>query len=215
MVLRRSMFYVFGYLVLSVLYSDNAEGVRMCGRRLADLLNVVCGKHGGFYAPRTTREGNQETAEIEMTSNLRGGVVDECCRKQCSFTTLLSYCANSQYVESIDLEEMFPPGSEPAISAEDIAEFHDATKGMTDQSESSAILSHPRVSIPDAPTWVNSCAIGPSLESCPNCKIEHLETTDFKDVSGAVPLIISERTLLRPQKKPQENNSSSNLLLKI
>ncbi|XP_055928866.1 insulin-like [Argiope bruennichi] len=160
--LRRSMFFGLGFLVLSVLYSDNAEGVRMCGRRLADLLNFVCGKHGGFHAPRTAREvsnrssnktsvvgllstlsrrtlnsDNQGTAEIEMTSNLRGGVVDECCRKQCSFTTLLSYCADSQHVGNIDLEEMVPPGSEPAISAEDIAEFHD---GMT---ESSALLSPP------------------------------------------------------------------------
>ncbi|XP_055928761.1 uncharacterized protein LOC129959889 [Argiope bruennichi] len=165
---RCSIFFVLGFLALSVLHFDNAEGVRMCGRRLADLLNFVCGKHGGFHSPRATRgvsdrsssktsvvelrfplsgrtlnSGNQETAEIEMTSNFRGGVVDECCRKQCTFTTLLSYCANSQHVENIDLEEMVPPGSEPAISAEDIAEFHDAAKGMTGPSESSAIPSHP------------------------------------------------------------------------
>ncbi|GBL80610.1 hypothetical protein AVEN_225290-1 [Araneus ventricosus] len=171
MVLRHSILFVLGFVVLSVLYSENAEGVRMCGRRLADLLNFICEKHGGFHAPRAKREvsdrssnkrsvieifrplsrrtlnnpGNEGAAaasEVEMTSGFRSGVVDECCRKQCTLTTLASYCANSQHVGNIDLDEMVPPGSEPAISAEDIAEYqlqHDAAKGMTDLSESNAI----------------------------------------------------------------------------
>ncbi|KAF8789983.1 uncharacterized protein LOC129961038 [Argiope bruennichi] len=169
MLLRHSILFVFGFVVLPVLYSENAEGVRMCGRRLADLLNFICEKHGGFHAPRAKREvfdrstnkrsvveilrplsrrnsGNEgaaATTEVEMTTNLRNGVVDECCRKQCTLTTLVSYCANSQHVGNIDLDEMVPPGSEPAISAEDIVEFqlqHDAAK---DSSESNAILSRP------------------------------------------------------------------------
>ncbi|GBO34624.1 hypothetical protein AVEN_164978-1, partial [Araneus ventricosus] len=152
MVLRHSVLFVLGFVLLSVLYNENAEGVRMCGRRLADLLNIICEKHGGFHAPGAKREvsdrssnkrsvieifrplsrrtlnnpGNEGAAaasEVEMTSGFRSGVVDECCRKQCTLTTLASYCANSQHVGNIDLDEMVPPGSEPAISAEDIAEY--------------------------------------------------------------------------------------------
>ncbi|CAL1263502.1 unnamed protein product [Larinioides sclopetarius] len=171
MVLRHSILFVLGFVALTVLHSENAEGVRMCGRRLADLLNFICEKHGGFHAPRAKREvsdrsaskrsvieifrplsrrtlnnpGNEGAAtpsEVEMTSSFRSGVVDECCRKQCTLTTLASYCANSQHVGNIDFDEMVPPGSEPAISAEDIAEYqlqHDAAKGMTDLSESNVI----------------------------------------------------------------------------
>ncbi|CAL1263501.1 unnamed protein product [Larinioides sclopetarius] len=169
--LRHSILFVLGFVALSVLHSENAEGVRMCGRRLADLLNFICEKHGGFHAPTAKREvsernsskrsvieilrplsrrtlnnpGNERadaTSELEMTSSFRSGVVDECCRKQCTLTTLASYCAKSQHVGNIDLDEMVPPGSEPAISAEDIAEFqlqHNAAKGMTDLSETHAM----------------------------------------------------------------------------
>ncbi|CAL1263499.1 unnamed protein product [Larinioides sclopetarius] len=166
--LRHSILFVLGFVALSVLHSENAEGVRMCGRRLADLLNFICEKHGGFHAPTAKREisdrsyskgsvneifhplssralnnpGNEGASEVVMTSSFRGGVVDECCRKQCTLSTLASYCANSQHVGNIDLDEMVPPGSEPAISAEDIAEFqlqHNAAKGRIDLSETHAM----------------------------------------------------------------------------
>ncbi|GFT29557.1 ilGF domain-containing protein [Nephila pilipes] len=170
MVLRHSVLIVLGFVAWSALYGENAEGVRMCGRRLADLLNIICEKHGGFHAPRARREvtdkavnkrsvieilrpvarrSNEGTtpAEVEMSQGFRSGVVDECCRKQCTLTTLASYCANSQHIGNIDLDEIVPPGNEhiPALSAEDIAEFHEAAKGIPDASEPHALLSRPAV----------------------------------------------------------------------
>ncbi|GIY39687.1 ilGF domain-containing protein [Caerostris darwini] len=161
MVLRNSILIVLGFVAFSALCNENAQGVRMCGRRLADLLNFICEKHGGFHAPRAKRDaadrtsnrtpvfeifrpvyrrsnpGNEATSEVEMSTS-RGGVVDECCRKQCTLTTLVSYCANSQHVGHIDLDEIVPPGNDniPAISAEDIAEYQrNAAKGTVDASE--------------------------------------------------------------------------------
>ncbi|KAF8789980.1 hypothetical protein HNY73_005071 [Argiope bruennichi] len=86
--------YLLCLTVLSILYNDSTEGVKMCGRRLADLLNFIWEKHGGFHAPGAKREGSNA-----------------------------SYCANSQNVENIDLGEMVPPGSEIEISPENITEF--------------------------------------------------------------------------------------------
>ncbi|GFS55539.1 ilGF domain-containing protein [Trichonephila inaurata madagascariensis] len=168
--LRPSILILLGFVAWSALYGENAEGVRMCGRRLADLLNIICEKHGGFHAPRARREvsdkatnkrgvmeifhpvgrrSNEGNApvEVEMLQGFRSGVVDECCRKQCTLTTLVSYCANSRHVGSIDLDEIVPPGTEhiPALSAEDIAEFHEAAKGATNTAEPNTLISRPAV----------------------------------------------------------------------
>ncbi|XP_015914227.1 insulin-like [Parasteatoda tepidariorum] len=135
---------LLGLVALTAFYGNNVEGVRMCGRRLADLLNFICEKHGGFHAPRrdvshksdgkrsiieiirplSRRQltGQDSVAVVEAETGFRSGVVDECCRKQCTLTTLVSYCANSRHVGNIDLDEILPPGSE-TLSAEDFAEY--------------------------------------------------------------------------------------------
>ncbi|XP_015928997.1 bombyxin B-2-like [Parasteatoda tepidariorum] len=66
--------------------SQEVESVRLCGQKLADLLNYICQNSGGFHSPshKQTEENISERSE---------GVVEECCRKSCSQSTLLSYCA--------------------------------------------------------------------------------------------------------------------------
>ncbi|XP_054711813.1 uncharacterized protein LOC129221368 [Uloborus diversus] len=110
---------VLGVIAVSVFPIERADGVRICGKRLADLLNFICEKHGGFHAPRLRRDGSSKLedkksgVEVFRTPSRRttldeggetgNGVVDECCRKQCTLATLVSYCANAG---SINLDEI-------------------------------------------------------------------------------------------------------------
>ncbi|KAG8198575.1 hypothetical protein JTE90_026473 [Oedothorax gibbosus] len=174
MLQRQLMLLALGVVVCLILQGENVQGVRMCGRRLADLLNFICERHGGFHAPKAKRDvtdrssgkrsvieiirplsrrtlsnpsnagGSAANLEVEVMSPFRSGVVDECCRKQCTLATLASYCANSKHAENIDLDEMLPPGAEnvPAISAEDLAEYqlqHDSAKAE----ETNAVIPRP------------------------------------------------------------------------
>ncbi|GFQ86610.1 ilGF domain-containing protein [Trichonephila clavata] len=41
-----------------------------------------------------------------LSTVLQSGIVDECCRKQCTLSTLISYCANGEYAESERLREI-------------------------------------------------------------------------------------------------------------
>lgn len=43
--------------IVLVLQPSNAEKIRLCGKRLADMLNYVCEKHGGFHVPSIKRDG--------------------------------------------------------------------------------------------------------------------------------------------------------------
>lgn len=58
MTFRQITFTLFSLIVaFSVLQVDGAEEIRLCGRRLADILRYVCERRGGFHTPRVRRDG--------------------------------------------------------------------------------------------------------------------------------------------------------------
>lgn len=64
---------------------------------------------------------NDPTATTELSGlefTHQRGVVDECCKKQCSLTTLVSYCANARDITNVNLQEILSSIMEPAISEE-------------------------------------------------------------------------------------------------
>ncbi|GFS55514.1 uncharacterized protein TNIN_17391 [Trichonephila inaurata madagascariensis] len=102
-----SMSLVCMTLFIIVITSDmGILGFKLCGWRLAETLQMVCKDYGGFYSShlRHSREVSSGSAlergiyhharrEKRMYIQKRG-IVDECCRKHCSFRDILSYCAN-------------------------------------------------------------------------------------------------------------------------
>ncbi|GFW80526.1 ilGF domain-containing protein [Trichonephila clavipes] len=95
--------------------SYGTTGIRVCGKRLSDLLQFVCRHFGGFYAPQWKRSamggpGNwnpfitksqavlgfrlrKSPEKRQFAAVPQYGIVNECCRQQCPLTTLVSYCA--------------------------------------------------------------------------------------------------------------------------
>ncbi|KFM78202.1 Bombyxin A-1-like protein, partial [Stegodyphus mimosarum] len=141
----------FGIVALSAFQADGTEGVRMCGRRLADVLSFVCGRYGGFHAPRvrkdvSNRSSNKRTVieilrpmmrrtthsetendfsgdsatEVDFAPSFQSGVADECCKKPCTLSTMVSYCADATHIGNLDLNEVWRP---EAVSEEDLAEY--------------------------------------------------------------------------------------------
>ncbi|GFQ84828.1 bombyxin B-2 [Trichonephila clavata] len=96
----------------------SAQNVRMCGKQLADFLHDLCRELGGFHAPenkRTDLHSRQisEESAVEQSEQqrhhstvLQSGIVDECCRKRCTLSTLISYCANGEQVSADRLSEL-------------------------------------------------------------------------------------------------------------
>lgn len=128
---------------------SDAPAIRLCGRRLADLVWMICMDRGGvhshmdrralstvrrpfiIYRPSplrrdggtqggsgdddgaTSAEAVATTIAPEPAANSAryhssqgqyssGGIVEECCRKPCSFSTLASYCARPSDGSSLD-----------------------------------------------------------------------------------------------------------------
>ncbi|GFT29551.1 bombyxin B-2 [Nephila pilipes] len=80
----------------------------------------MCRHYGGFQAPESKRTARSETENRNSSltgqhsgltnqpeeSGLSTGIVDECCRKQCTLSTLISYCANGENAENERLSEL-------------------------------------------------------------------------------------------------------------
>ncbi|GFQ84092.1 ilGF domain-containing protein [Trichonephila clavata] len=93
--------------------------IRVCGRMLTDTLSLLC--NGEYYDPSEDRAGKRDLPHAildpfqgwyalssgqpneaglqtgaeplpQVYKRYQPGVVDECCRKACSPSTLLSYC---------------------------------------------------------------------------------------------------------------------------
>ncbi|XP_054718861.1 uncharacterized protein LOC129228223 [Uloborus diversus] len=73
---------------------------------------------------RTAQETSANSTSIEAESSgiFNSGVVDECCKNQCTLSTLVSYCADSGEVSDINLDEVLFPGSDrgSTLSNEDL-----------------------------------------------------------------------------------------------
>ncbi|KAK7107037.1 hypothetical protein V1264_015022 [Littorina saxatilis] len=103
-------------LMVVLLMSLSAAQVRpqrvLCGRTLADALDLVCANRGFHFNKRSANSGTKQPAAGASAPSsapaaegparvLRSvaeagpalSVVDECCRRPCSYDTLESYCA--------------------------------------------------------------------------------------------------------------------------
>ncbi|XP_070383588.1 uncharacterized protein [Dermacentor albipictus] len=167
LVLALSLFVVGPWASVTVVGAglSDAPSVRLCGRRLADFVWMICMDRGGvhshmdrralstvrrpfiIYRPSPLRrdggaqaragdEDGSTSAEAVATTTApepavnsaryhslqgqysSGGIVEECCRKPCSFTTLASYCARPSDGTSLDAFNLVASsGSSSASSA--------------------------------------------------------------------------------------------------
>ncbi|GFS55516.1 hypothetical protein TNIN_17401 [Trichonephila inaurata madagascariensis] len=109
---------ILSLVLTSVFQTKSVQSIRICGKHLADLLHVLCRDHGGFHVPenkrtdlysRQVREefaAEQSEQQTHLSTVLQSGVVDECCRKQCTLSTLISYCANAEQIGAERLSEL-------------------------------------------------------------------------------------------------------------
>ncbi|XP_054717138.1 bombyxin B-2 homolog isoform X2 [Uloborus diversus] len=76
--------------------------VRLCGNHLVQALSVIC--DGRYYYPIQEEKRSIEGSypewmkfmwEIDANSRPRNkrNIVDECCHKSCTYSSLVSYCA--------------------------------------------------------------------------------------------------------------------------
>nr|UES72910.1 insulin-like protein 6 [Carausius morosus] len=75
-----------------------------CGSHLADLLAAVC-QGRGYNNPLHHDTPAPPLLAGEGATRVRRGVVDECCKKSCSYSTLQQYCKNPASAQAHRLEE--------------------------------------------------------------------------------------------------------------
>ncbi|XP_055954771.1 insulin-like growth factor I, adult form [Patella vulgata] len=90
-------------IFLSLGLSEQAMPERLCGRNLADALDLVCYDRGFHWEvrkrsgmPVLSKRHNTMTSEIiygKRSYSNRRGVVEECCYIGCNYDILESYCA--------------------------------------------------------------------------------------------------------------------------
>ncbi|KAK2714891.1 hypothetical protein QYM36_009780 [Artemia franciscana] len=82
------------------------RSMRLCGRYLVDALKMIC--KGSYAGPgkRSVRSTdseepsfanffsniNNEEANTSMSTRVRRGIVDDCCKRYCTYSELSSYC---------------------------------------------------------------------------------------------------------------------------
>ncbi|XP_022647275.1 insulin-like [Varroa jacobsoni] len=69
---------------------------KLCGNRLSDIAIMICQNRGGIYEPRERRSGLLERAVGSYERRIRrseDGIVEECCRKSCTYDQIIQYCA--------------------------------------------------------------------------------------------------------------------------
>ncbi|GFS69383.1 bombyxin B-2 [Nephila pilipes] len=110
--------FLLNLALISLFQINSVQSVRICGKRLADFLHYMCRHHGGFHAPENKRADlyprqvaeesalEQSIQQNYLSTVLESGVVDECCRKQCTLSTLISYCADGEQVGADRLSEL-------------------------------------------------------------------------------------------------------------
>ncbi|KAK7491523.1 hypothetical protein BaRGS_00017162 [Batillaria attramentaria] len=85
-------------LAMSVATVENRR--LLCGRQLADTLDLVCAGRGFHWNKRSvdsikSHVKRNANAAVPETGVPARSVVDECCRRPCGFHTLESYCATT------------------------------------------------------------------------------------------------------------------------
>ncbi|CAL1263503.1 unnamed protein product [Larinioides sclopetarius] len=167
--------FVLCFVFISLFHSDSVQSVRICGKRLADLLHFMCKHYGGFHSPgvkrraftdlentstdlyskRTAEETERETVseDGQISTAIDTGVVNECCRKQCTVATLISYCADGEYLGSLErlaeLETLFSSNTgtftEDQMEEETASETPAANNEMQHRVNSVAVAERPNL----------------------------------------------------------------------
>lgn len=205
-----------------------APAIRMCGRRLADFVWMICMDRGGLhshmdrralsparrpfiiYRPSPQRRdgataqrgaGEEESgtsAEVVVTtaapepampparhyssssSSSGVGIVDECCRKSCSFSTLASYCARpseGSSLEAFNLVATAGSASSSLTSSSTSSEGNDSN--MQRDRGPAALLQQQRPEPPTTPP-PHRIASPSRLQPAHEVNREHNEVDDAK-----------------------------------
>ncbi|XP_045198865.1 insulin-like peptide [Mercenaria mercenaria] len=85
-------------VIVSVAAVSKVIGVQVCGKLLANMLDLVCDGRGFHWIntddlPAITKRSANQYLSQSSGSLQRRGVVTECCRKACSLSDMESYCA--------------------------------------------------------------------------------------------------------------------------
>lgn len=204
LVLALSLFVVGPWASVTAVGADISGGpaIRLCGRRLADLVWMICMDRGGvhshmdrralstvrrpfvIYRPSPPRrdvgaqggagdEDGTSSAEAVATTTApepavnsaryhssqgqysSGGIVEECCRKSCSFSTLASYCARPSDGSSLDAFNLVATSGSSAASA--LSSSGSSESGLQrSQQEPSPLIQRPEPSTTTAPRVFSS-----------------------------------------------------------
>ncbi|KAL3882336.1 hypothetical protein ACJMK2_028689 [Sinanodonta woodiana] len=92
------MLWVTALVTLTLTVNDVCS-VRLCGKNLADMLDLVCDNRGfysiasdrGIGLPRLAKRTASEYLSNSLNEN--PGIVGECCYRSCTLEDLESYCA--------------------------------------------------------------------------------------------------------------------------
>lgn len=89
-------------LVVFCLITTNIGGsaLQLCGQDLANALSIVCAENGynkPFRQDPYGSPGDDQSYMVDMGRRMKRGIVDECCRTTCSWSTIESYCSPSTY----------------------------------------------------------------------------------------------------------------------
>lgn len=112
--------------MFSALLSSNVLLVADKSSRKRALIEVFRPLYRRSDLGATNADVSETQSEDETPFGFQKGIVDECCKKQCAFATLVSYCANVQQGGNVDLEGVPRIESEtsPAFPIEDLAAYH-------------------------------------------------------------------------------------------
>lgn len=87
-------------LIFSLLSVTKVLSVQLCGKALADMMDLVCAGRGFHWVSTdgvptiSKRSAVQYLTEKDRPMFKRGGVVSECCKQTCTMANLESYCAS-------------------------------------------------------------------------------------------------------------------------
>lgn len=199
---------------------SDAPAVRLCGRRLADLVWMICMDRGGvhshmdrralstvrrpfiIYRPSPARrdggvqggagdEDRSTSAEAVATTTAPepavnsaryhssrgqyssgGGIVEECCRKPCSFLTLASYCARPSDGASLDAFNLVASSGSSSASAASSSGSSESGMQRDQQEPSPLIQQSPEPSTTTTPPRVVSSS---RLQTAHEVNREHNE----------------------------------------
>ncbi|GIY94806.1 ilGF domain-containing protein [Caerostris extrusa] len=168
--------HILSFFLIAFIHTDSIQGIRLCGKRLSDFLHSVCQQNGGFHSPAIKKSDyskyssladlNANVPESQLESSVRDrvllptflpGVVDECCRKDCEMSTLISYCTNGEYLENTELlsqlESLFSTNSGGNLENQRQEEMKHGKTEQSGKNSERQFLAHTAANFPNLGTF--------------------------------------------------------------